>query len=102
MDYFGGSTWTRRAFQTALSSVWEPVMNDLDRDRVTYLISDGQSISAQDPCPIIEEYISLGIDVTAFITNGVELCPNVDNLVSYVSCFLLLIFFFLKHNPGIV
>ena len=85
MDWFGGSSWPRRAFTEAYEDIWSDNL-DTGRDKVTMLISDGLSIQMMRPCGEFVSYQDQGIEIYEFITNGDESCPEVSNVT--VATFL--------------
>ena len=73
---WGGSSFTKYAFEVGFADVWEPTLDDPVRDRVTVLISDGLSTPHQEPCEVIPTYKQHDIHVVEIAFSSVTDCTN--------------------------
>jgi len=73
----GGSTWTASTLQEIKVSVWDPTINDAERQRLTVLVNDGvSSIDTQEPCQMLQQYVNLGIDVKSYTIGNTLNCDS--------------------------
>ena len=74
----GGSTWTAQALVDAKTSFWTPTLNEEQRQRLTVIVSDGKAMTTQEPCELIQDYVTNGIDVVTYTIGGTTQCTDVS------------------------
>ena len=81
----GGSTWTAQALVDAKTSFWTPTLDEEQRQRLTVIVSDGKAMTTQEPCEMIQDYVTNGIDVVTYTIGGTTQCTEVTGKLFVVS-----------------
>ena len=81
----GGSTWTAQALVDAKTSFWTPTLDEEQRQRLTVIVSDGKAMTTQEPCEMIQDYVTNGIDVVTYTIGGSTQCTEVTGKLFVLS-----------------